>query len=74
VQTMTSDELQALPDVTPRIDMREEIRDGKRVLTPVAQIGKALFQKDDDGAFMDAAGTRWMVGWLNGVRVRQQMR
>jgi len=72
---MTHDELHALPDVTPRMGYAEEVRDGRRVRIPVMSHGHAgaLWQEPDDPIVVDADGTRWMVGRLNGERVRREM-
>ena len=64
----------ALPDVTP--SMGQELRNinGKLVNVPVMiQPAGALLQRDDDGMFMDPRdGSTWMVGWVDGVRVRRR--
>lgn len=35
--------------------------------------GVPLYQKDDDGSVTDVYGVLWMIGWHNGVRVKQRM-
>lgn len=70
---MTHDELMALPDVTPTFGVREEVVNGRRVVQPVQQgFAGALFTGLDDGLFRDAAGVQWMVGQLQGQRVRRK--
>lgn len=65
---------QALPDVTPEWGRRRLEVDGRLVDMPVMiQPGAALLCEDDDGMFMDPRdGSTWMVGRLDGVRVRQR--
>lgn len=72
---MTHDELQALPDVTPRMNYTEQIVDGRMVKIPTfsTECG-ALFQQPEDGVFEDANGKRWLTGWVHGVRVRREFR
>lgn len=64
----------ALPDVTP--SMGRELRNinGKLVNVPVMiDPAGALFQHDDDGHMMDPRdGSTWVVGWMNGERVRRR--
>lgn len=71
---MTQSDLDALPDVTPQIGYKETDVDGKKVRVPVA-LGdqRALWQEPDDGTVISADGRRWMIGRLNGVRVKRQM-
>ena len=71
---MTHAELMALPDVTPTIGYSEQfVPDGRKALIPT-HVGTplgAIYQGAEDGSFIDGNGDRWMVGWLDGVRVRR---
>lgn len=73
---MTHAELQAIRDVTPYFGQREEIRDGERVMVPVATPepgGDWFVEKDTDPLFVtDANGVEWRLGWLNWERVRRR--
>lgn len=72
-RAMTTAELLALPDVTPRYSSTEIEVDGKTVRVPVREGHTgAFYQTYEDGIFIDADGTQWMTGWLNGQRVRQR--
>jgi hypothetical protein len=70
---MTLEELEALPDVTPRFDREVRLIDGKQVFVPILrEPAKGLFQKLDDGVFTDpTTGLRWITGWVDGTRVRR---
>lgn len=71
---MTQDELNALRDVTPSFGHVERIIDGRKVLVPqLAGEPGALFQREDDGVFKDATGTRWLTGWVRGERVKRRL-
>ena len=69
---MTQDDLDALPDMSPRIDRVEKIIDGKRVFCARQVGGVALFMDDDSGMVRDSAGIKWMVGYHNGQKVKQR--
>lgn len=73
INLMTQAELDALPDVTLVWGQREEIIDGRRVVTPVI-LGEAgaIYMAPEDGTFLDEDGDRWMVGHINGRRVRRR--
>lgn len=64
----------ALPDVSTEWGRRQVAVDGRMVSIPVMiEAPAALFQRDDDGMFMDPRdGSTWMVGWVDGVRVRRR--
>lgn len=68
---MTQDELRTLPDVTRGFGTEEREIDGRKVLVPVHPGDHALFMGPDDGEFTDEFGHRWMVGWLDGRRVKR---
>lgn len=69
---MTHEELWALPDVTPHFVPVARTVDGRRLVIPTL-IGTygALFQKADDGVFVDRTGRRWITGWVDGVHARR---
>lgn len=72
---MTHEELMALPDVTPTIGYSEQLApDGSKVLIPTmaGTPTGAIYQSAEDGSFIDSNGCRWMVGWLDGGRVRRR--
>jgi hypothetical protein len=69
---MTQEELDALPDVSPRIDRVEKIIDGKRVMCPVMVGGFALFIGDDCGMVRDSNGIKWTIGYHKGEKVKQR--
>jgi hypothetical protein len=71
-QEMTQDDLDALPDVSPRIDRVEKIIDGKRVICARQVGGFALFIDDDCGMVRDSNGIKWTVGYHNGEKVKQR--
>jgi hypothetical protein len=68
---MRYEELDALPDVTPSITTESRIINDQRVNVPV-QGGPAavLYQTKDDGIYHDREGWPWLVGWLDGKRVK----
>lgn len=70
---MTANELDALPDVTPRMNYAEVIVDGRVVKIPTHSTGRhgALFQTPEDGVFLDDAGLSWITGWYGVQRVRR---
>jgi len=70
---MNQDELDALPDITPAFGQIERIIDGKRVVMPVPTRVVAMFTGPDDGTAMDADGTVWMTGVVDGVRCKRRM-
>ena len=71
---MTLEELDALPE-TGGFEQREELRDGKKVIIPVALEAFALYQGPDDPAcVIDEHGVRWLIGWANGVRYKSRIR
>lgn len=65
---------EALPDVSTAYGRRRVAVEGRMVSIPVMiEAPGALFQRDDDGMFMDPRdGSTWMVGWVDGVRVRRR--
>ena len=66
---------EALPDVSTAYGRRRVAVEGRMVSIPVmVEAPGALFQRDDDdGMFMDPRdGSTWMVGWVDGVRVRRR--
>ena len=70
---MDQTELDALPDVTPRLDYAEREIDGGKILVPVVLDDPgALFQAPDDGEFRDMTGQYWITGYLNGRRVKRK--
>ena len=76
MKAMTQDELDALPDVTPQILPEERMIDGRKVIVPV-QTGEfigALYMGPDDGEYTcQRTGHRYMVGWINGKRVKRML-
>lgn len=71
---LTLETFDELPDVTPEWGRKRMLIDGREVDVPVMiRPGAALHYRDDDGMFMDPRdGSTWMVGRLDGVRVRQR--
>ena len=66
---------EALPDVSTAYGRRRVAVEGRMVSIPVMiEAPGALFQRDDDdGMFMDPRDrSTWMVGWVDGVRVRRR--
>ena len=67
-------EFEALPDVSTAFGRRQVSVEGRMVSIPVMiEAPAALFQRPEDGMFMDPRdGSTWMVGWVDGVRVRRR--
>jgi len=67
-------EFEALPDVTPAWGRKRIQVDGRQVDVPtMIEPGAALMTTERDGMFMDPRdGSAWMVGWVDGVRVRRR--
>jgi len=63
-----------LPDVSTAWGRRQVAVEGRMVSIPVMiEAPAALLQRDGDGMFMDPRdGSTWMVGWVDGVRVRRR--
>lgn len=72
--SLTIAAFEALPDVSTPWGRRQVAVEGRMVSIPVMiEAPAALFQRDDDGMFMDPRdGSTWMVGWVDGVRVRRR--
>ena len=70
---MTQEELDALPDVTPRFVLGIRTIDGRRVRVPIQQVGVgALFDGPGSGQFIcQRTGRRYLVGEQNGVMVKR---
>ena len=64
----------ALPDVTPQWGRKRIQVDGREVDVPtMIEPAAALMITDRDGMFVDPRdGSAWMVGWVDGVRVRRR--
>lgn len=70
----TTAELMALPDATPRLGYVERWVGLNKVRVPTVfstPFDGALFQKEEDGQFVDGCGAVWVTGWVGGVRVRR---
>lgn len=72
--SLTIAAFEALPDVSTAWGRGSVAVDGRMVSIPVLiEAPAALLQRDDDGMFMDPRdGSTWMVGWVDGVRVRRR--
>jgi hypothetical protein len=63
----------ALPIATPEFGYTEHLVGDKKVrIQTMNTAPTALFQKDEDGIFVDSDGTEWLTGWVNGVHVRRK--
>lgn len=71
---MMQAELDVLPDVTPSVASERQVIDGREVMVPVlVGFTGALFTEDDDGLVQcQRTGDLWMVGRLDGRRVKRR--
>lgn len=71
---MSIAEFEALPDISTTSGRRQVAVEGRMVSIPaMIEAPAALLQRDGDGMFMDPRdGSTWMVGWVDGVRVRRR--
>lgn len=80
---MNHEQLAALEDVTDAFATSLSHADGRTIVTPrlmresgalsrSPREGGALFQAEDDGDFVDAVGTTWTTGWLDGKHVKRR--
>lgn len=72
---MTQDELDAIPELPNDFGVRTIERDGKKIMVPVAPDMRVLWQEEDDPRTIeDQQGRVWMVGILDGKRVKRRLR
>lgn len=65
---MTQAELMALPEWPSGFGQRQIVRNGQRIIIPVAP-PLVVFQ--DSCFYIDREGSAWMVGTHNGVKYRR---
>jgi hypothetical protein len=72
---MNQRDLDNLEDVTPRIAEVNRRVDRVNTVIPInVGFSGALFHADDDGVFQcERTGEMWLVGRLNGSRVKRRM-
>jgi hypothetical protein len=75
---MTQEELDAIPDASPRFGIREQVIDGKTVRVPYLEqgpgMGVVLWTEFDEPCMVqDAHGDYWRLGWHKGVLYKQRM-
>ncbi len=68
---MTNEELDALPEIGG-IGQKEVIIDGRHVNIPILH-GMAIYQGSDEWYVTDTQGQHWMVGYIEGHRVKRKM-
>jgi hypothetical protein len=71
---VTHAELDALPDITPKWGSDVRAVNGFDVLMPVL-LGSdaALYMGDQDGSVTDSRdGSTWIIGWIDGKRVKRR--
>ena len=72
---MTSTEFEMARDITPRFGMMTVLRDGKSVNIPLLE-GEpgALLISEEQGTYLAADGSEWLIGTQNGELVKRRFK